>query len=64
MRRCFDELDVRPPEQFDLAVCDADLLFAGDEAKGDTVICCYCGAPFTVKEPAGSEADWDLEDDF
>lgn len=45
-------------------VCDADLLFAGDEAVGDTVLCGYCGAPFLVKTLAASEADWELEEDF
>jgi hypothetical protein len=43
-------------------VCDADLLFAGDEVVGDTVVCGYCGAPFTVK--AADESDWELEEDF
>ena len=45
-------------------VCDADLLFAGDEVKGDTVLCGYCGAPYTVKKVATPDADWDLEEDF
>ncbi|HKJ23665.1 MAG TPA: hypothetical protein VKB65_02505 [Myxococcota bacterium] len=45
-------------------VCDADLLFAGDEVQGDTVICGYCGAPFTVRKVASDDEDWDLEDDF
>jgi len=45
-------------------VCDADLLFSGDEAKGDTVVCGYCGAPFIVRTAASDEEDWDLDDDF
>lgn len=45
-------------------VCDADLMFAGDEGKGDTVVCSYCGAPFTVRAAASDDADWDLEEDF
>lgn len=45
-------------------MCDADLLFAGDEAKGDTVICTYCGAPFTVRSVGSEEEDWDLDEDF
>jgi len=46
-------------------VCDADLLFAGDERHGDTVVCSYCGAPFTVQKAASEEDDdWELEDDF
>jgi len=45
-------------------VCDADLIFAGDERKGDTVVCVYCGAPFTVRHVATPEEDWDLEEDF
>jgi uncharacterized Zn-finger protein len=46
-------------------ICDADLLFAGDETAGDTVLCGYCGAPFTVKAaPKDEDEDWELEDDF
>ena len=45
-------------------VCDADLLFAGDERSGDTVVCTYCGAPFTVSGKGGDDADWDLEEDY
>ena len=45
-------------------VCDADLLFAGDEGPGDTVVCGYCGAPFTVRAVANEDSDWDLEEDF
>jgi len=52
------------PREISCPVCDAELLFAGDEAKGDTVFCTYCGAPFKVREPESSEADWDLEEDF
>jgi uncharacterized Zn-finger protein len=45
-------------------VCDADLIFAGDEGKGDIVVCSYCGAPFTVRTVASDEEDWELDDDF
>jgi hypothetical protein len=45
-------------------VCDADLLFAGDERPGDTVVCGYCNAPFTVRKVESDDADWDLDDDF
>jgi hypothetical protein len=45
-------------------VCDADLLFAGDEVPGDIVLCGYCGAPFTVKAQPTDDADWELEEDF
>jgi len=45
-------------------ICDADLLFAGDEKPGDIVVCSYCRAPFTVKGAASDEEDWDLEEDF
>ena len=45
-------------------ICDADLLFAGDESRGDTVLCAYCGSPFIVKDVGGDEQDWDLEEDF
>jgi hypothetical protein len=46
-------------------VCDADLAFAGDEIRGDTVVCLYCTAPFTVtRPPSEEEEDWELEEDF
>jgi predicted amidophosphoribosyltransferase len=45
-------------------VCDAELLFAGDERRGDTVICSYCGAPFTVQKVATDGEDWELDEDF
>ena len=45
-------------------VCDADLMLGGDERPGDTVVCAYCNAPYTVKKAASHEEDWDLEDEF
>lgn len=45
-------------------VCDADLVFAGDERRGDVVVCAYCTAPFTVTQAAQADQDWELEEDF
>lgn len=45
-------------------VCDADLLFAGDERRGDTVVCLYCSAPFTVHKPPSQDDEAELEEDF
>ena len=46
-------------------VCDADLVFAGDERKGDTIVCPYCTAPFTVtRQPSAADDEWELEEDF
>ncbi len=45
-------------------VCDVDLVFGGDETYGDTVVCAYCGAPFTVTRLPTKEENWELEEDF
>ena len=45
-------------------VCDADLLFSGDESRGDTVVCNYCTAPFTIKRLPDAEDEAELEEDF
>lgn len=47
-------------------VCDADLMLAGDERLGDSVICTYCGAPFTVMRVprADEDASIELEEDW
>ena len=45
-------------------VCDADLVFAGDERPGDVVACHYCTAPFTVTSVARDDEEWELEEDF
>ena len=45
-------------------VCDADLIFAGDEHPGDQVVCSYCGAPFLLTKRAEDEKDWEVEEDF
>jgi hypothetical protein len=45
-------------------VCDADLIFAGDERAGDQVVCSYCGAPFLLTKRAEDEKDWEVEEDF
>ena len=49
-------------------VCDADLMFAGDERAGDLVHCTFCGAPFLLRErprrPDEDEARWELEEDL
>ena len=45
-------------------VCDADMIFAGDEDPGDLVMCSYCGAPFTVQSVGDDEIDWELLEDF
>jgi len=45
-------------------VCDAELIFAGDEHPGDQVVCSYCGAPFLLTKRAEHEKDWEVEEDF
>jgi len=45
-------------------VCDADLLFAGDERAGDTVPCLHCGSPFLVTKEGKGDEDWEVEEDF
>ncbi len=45
-------------------LCDADLLFAGDEKRGDTVVCQYCTAPFTVTRLPTQDEEAELEEDF
>ena len=45
-------------------VCDVELLLAGDERRGDSVVCVSCGAPFTVTRLPSKEQDLELEEDF
>lgn len=48
------------------SICDADLVFAGDESAGDLIHCTFCGAPFVLRErPRASddESEFLLEED-
>jgi len=48
-------------------LCDADLVLAGDEKAGDSVVCTFCGAPFVLKQAAKRDDDaagWDVEEDY
>ncbi len=47
-------------------ICDAELVLAGDERAGDSVVCTFCGAPFVVSRVphAGEDAAMELEEDF
>lgn len=49
-------------------VCDADLLFDGDERAGDLVHCTFCGAPFVLRARPQrrdeDEARWELEEEI
>jgi hypothetical protein len=49
-------------------LCDADLVFAGDEKAGDSILCSFCGAPFILKRAPvhdrDAEAGWDVEEDM
>jgi hypothetical protein len=53
-----------PRRELSCPVCDAELLFGGDERRGDVIICSYCGAPFTVQKAASDEDEWEIEDDY
>ena len=48
-------------------ICDADLIFAGDERVGELVYCTFCGAPFVLrarpKRDDDDEAAFELEAD-
>ena len=44
-------------------VCDADLVFGGDEKAGDLVVCSFCGASFVVSRGATKEEAWEVEED-
>lgn len=44
-------------------MCDADLVFAGDEKAGDPVMCSFCGASFVVSRGAGKEETWEVEEE-
>lgn len=52
------------PKDAACPVCDADLVLAGDERRGDTVVCVYCSAPFTVVRPPDDEEELELEEEF
>lgn len=48
-------------------LCDADLVLAGDEKAGDSVVCTFCGAPFVLKRTPARDDDsegWDVDDDY
>ena len=48
-------------------LCDAELVFGGDEKAGDSVMCSFCGAPFILARTPGQddgEAGWDVDDDY
>ena len=48
-------------------ICDADLIFAGDERVGDLVHCTFCGAPFVLRtrpKADDDEAAFQLEEDY
>ncbi len=48
---------------FECPICSADLPLAGDERKGDEVICTYCGAPCRLTaSPKSPECE--VEEDF
>jgi hypothetical protein len=44
-------------------VCDADLVFGGDEKAGDLVVCSFCGTSFLVSRGATKEEAWEVEED-
>ena len=35
-------------KDLDCPTCTADMPLAGDEKKGDQLICLYCGAPYRL----------------
>ena len=56
-----DSLDLACP------LCDANLVFAGDEKAGDQVVCTFCGAPFVLcRTPPKEDGEegWDVEEDY
>jgi hypothetical protein len=44
-------------------VCDADLVFGGDEKAGDPVMCSFCGSTFVLSRAAGADETWEVEED-
>ena len=44
-------------------VCDADLVFAGDEKAGDLVVCSFCGTSFVVSRGATAKDACEVEED-
>lgn len=44
-------------------MCNADLVFGGDEKAGDPVMCSFCGASFVVSKGATAEEAWEVEED-
>lgn len=47
-------------------VCDADLVFSGDERPGDLIHCTFCGAPFVLQKRLADDGEsaWEVEEDF
>lgn len=51
----------------DCPICDADLIFSGEERVGEIVHCTFCGAPFVLRARVKrdeDEAAFELEEDY
>ena len=50
--------------QIDCPTCSADIPLAGDEKKGEELLCLFCGVPYrlTVDVVLGEEIE--IEEDF
>ena len=54
--------DDNPDIEVHCPICDAELIFSGDEEVGEEVFCAYCNSPFilVIKE----DETFDVEEEF
>ena len=51
-------------DELDCPICSADIPLAGDERKGDELICHFCGAPFRLLADVKIDEEVKIEDEF
>ncbi len=50
--------------ELECPICSADMPLAGDEKKGDELICLFCGAPYRLTANVKLGEEVEFEEDF
>jgi len=50
--------------EIDCPTCSANMPLAGDEKKGDDLICLFCGAPYRLVADVELGKEIEIEEDF